>query len=482
VNVAARVLHFARTQPEAPAFIEGERTLTYGDLDVLVARMASGFAQLGLRPGDRVGICLKDTPDHIVALLAVTWMGAVAVPLDWRARPTENAHFAGALGLACLLVEPDIRPTVGCPVVVLDEVWRRAVPGVRVPAALDWTAPFVIAASSGSTGAPKFTVMTHLQYHFAIAGMFEAMAIAGRHRFLCTLPLYYSGGRNSCLAHLLRGDCVILYPSLLGPREYVDLSARHGATVGVIVPSTVRALMAVGRSEPLLPGFAALFCTGAPLFPEEKLLALRTLSPNFHERYGTAETLVIAILRPADFTLRPASVGQPVSLAEIEVVDDDERALPDGELGRLRYRGPGLAEPLPGQEQQANFLGGWFYPGEIAHLDDRGFIFLEGRASEVIFRNGAKIYPVEVEAALCEHPAIAEAAVVGHPAGVGEDEVVAFVVGRRALRIGEVIAHCRNRLTPHKVPRRIVFVERLPRNTAGKVDKPALCRELQGQA
>jgi acyl-coenzyme A synthetase/AMP-(fatty) acid ligase len=479
VNVVRSILHFGQTRKNEPALVDGTRTITYRELAGLVRRTASHLTTQGLRRGDRIGLCLKDSSDHVIALLGVAHVGGVAVPLDWRARPAENLRFIEGLGLTCLLTEPDTPLTGNFAVLRLDEEWNRAVAraeAVDVPSG-DWDHAFVISASSGSTGTPKFTLMTHWQYYFAIAGMFELMGFAGRHRFLCTLPLYYSGGRNSCLAHLLRGDCVVLYPSLFSPNEYVDVVSRERITIGGLVPTMVRQLLASGGHEPLLPGLMALFCTGALLHAEEKRRAARTLTPNFHERYGTAETLAISVLRPEDFADRAESVGQPHSLVEIEIADENDRPLPSWVVGRLRVRGPGLGSPLPGQAE-TNFRGGWYYPGEIAQLDEDGYIFLQGRTSDVIMRSGAKIYPAEVEMTLVEHAGVVEAAVIGHPGADNEESVIAFVVPRGNLSAGELLAHCRIRLTPHKVPSQIHFLDRLPKNTAGKIDKISLAKVL----
>lgn len=483
MNMVGPILHFGKTRANVSALVEGERTVTYGELAGLVRRTACQLAAHGLRRGDRIGLCLKDTSDHIIALLAVALIGAVAVPLDWRARPSENARFINALGLACVLIEPEARLTDDCPAISLDTEWHRAVARTdsHCEFATHWPDPFVISATSGSTGVPKFTLMTHLQYYFAIAGMFELMALFGYHRFLCTMPLYYSGGRNSCIAHLLRGDCVVLYPSLFRPAEYLDVIERQRITVAGVVPSVVRQLLAVDGNGTLLPGLTTLFSTGAPLHAEEKRLAARKLTPHFHERYGTAETLAISVLRPEDFTDRADSVGQPHSLAEIEIVNEDDRPLPSDTAGRLRFRGPGLGSPLPGQAE-TNFRNGWFYPGEIARLDEAGYIFLHGRTSDVIMRNGTKIYPAEVEGTLVEHPGVVEAAVIGHRDADNEETVIAFVVPRGTLPLGELLAHCRVRLTPHKVPRQIHFLGQLPKNTAGKIDKIALAKRLAGEA
>lgn len=480
MNVVGPILHFGKTRPDAPALVEGSQAITYAELAESVRRMACHMTKRGLNHGDRIGLCLKDSSEHIIALLAVAHIGGVAVPLDWRARPAENGRFVEALNLKCVLGEADSVPAGEYEVLRIDQEWRRSVQSADANArfATDWDDPFVISATSGSTGAPKFTLMTHWQYYFAIAGMFELMGLSGRHRFLCTLPLYYSGGRNSCLAHLLRGDCVVLYSSLFSPAEYLDVVARQRITVAGLVPTMVRQLLAAPGDGPLLPGLTTLFCTGAPLFAEEKRRALRKLTPNFCERYGTAETLAISVLRPEDFAGRADSVGQPHSLAEIEIVDKDDIPLPNGEIGRLRFRGPGLGSPLPGQPAETNFCNGWYYPGEIARLDQAGYIFLQGRTSDVIMRSGAKIYPAEVEMALVEHPGVVEAAVLGRPGPDNEEAVIAFVVARGAVSAGELLAHCRVRLTPHKVPGQIHFLERLPRNTAGKIDKLSLSQGL----
>jgi acyl-coenzyme A synthetase/AMP-(fatty) acid ligase len=189
--------------------------------------------------------------------------------------------------------------------------------------------------------------------------------------------------------------------------------------------------------------------------------------------------LAISVLRPDDFAERVDSVGQPHSLVEIEIVDENDQPLPSGAVGRLRVRGPGLASPLPGPSAETNFRDGWYYPGEIARLDTAGYIFLHGRTSDVIVRNGAKIYPAEVEGTLTEHPGVLEAAVLGHRGADNEEVVIAFVVPRGPLPAGELLAHCRVRLTPHKVPRQIHFLGQLPKNTAGKIDKIALANSLQ---
>jgi len=486
MNLIQPILNHAKTRPQMSALVDGDREIRYAELADHVLRTAAHLVSLGVRPGDRIGVCLKDSWEHVVAFLAVASMGAVNVPLHWRAARAELSHLATVLSVKLALVEPQSAHDLNCTIVPIDDGWHRSVAEREPLMALvdDWQAPFVIAATSGSTGAPKFSVITHLQFYCGIAGFIELVALSGHHRYLATMPIYFAGGRLGLLSHLYRGDCVLLYGSLINGPDFARAAAELKATTAFVVPSLLRELLAISGAEPLLPGLALLMSGGAPLFAEEKRAAARKLSPNSCEMYGTAETNVISFLRSADVGSHAGSVGQPHSLMEVQVVDDRDRPLSVGEEGRLRVRGPALASPLavPGSPTNTGFRDGWYCPGEIAALDERGFIFLTGRASEVIIRRGAKIYPAEVEAVLQQHPDVLECAVIGRRAADNEEEVIAVLVRRRPLELASIVAHCRTYLEPAKRPQRIHFVGALPKNVNGKVDKKALSSELSGSA
>jgi long-chain acyl-CoA synthetase len=460
-------------QPHEAAFIEQEKTMTYGELADRVLRTASHLAKLGVARGGQVGLCLKDDSQQVVALLAIAHMGATAVQIDTRSRATERARIVDAFPLRLALVTPEGAKGIDCPKVVVDTAWHAAVSAAdrNVAAAQDWHAPIGTQASSGTTGLPKFTLVTHLQYHFHMACYLEVIP-PGRHRYLSTLPLYFTAGRLACLSHLLRGDTVVLYPALFSPEELIEVISRHKITVAFIVPSALRQILTIAEDRsPHLPSIDLLITGGSPLFAEERLQVIRKVTPRFCEMYGTAATGPIAALQPEDIRERPTSVGRPFSYVNVEIVDDDGTPLDHGATGQLRYRGPGLTLPMTDAE---DFRDGWYYPGELAAIDERGYIFLRGRASEVIFRGGAKIFPSEVEAVLQEHKSVAEAAVVGRSLSNNEQEPVAYVVARDAVTPGELLAHCRTKLTAFKVPRQIHVVVDFPRNSSGKIDKLAL--------
>ena len=479
MNLTDPILRYGRMQPTAAALLEGEETISYGTLSDVVLRTAQHLADLGIQPGDQVGLCLKDDVQHVIALLAVLRLGATAVQMDWRSRGPEKARIATAFALKRIITLPDGAIEAGCPSIPVDSNWHSAIQTAQPldMTAGDWNAPAAVLASSGTTGLPKFTMATHLQLYLHAIAYLEIVP-PSRQRFLATLPHYFSAGRLVLLAHLMRGDTIVLHPSLFTAAEYVRAVSRHKVTAGFIVPSVVRQLFAISEpGKPLFPDLEVLICGGAPLFPDEKRDAVQMLTPNFHEMYGAAAIGPLSALRPRDLIEHPTSVGRPFLLVEVDVVDDGDRPLGPGIPGRLRCRGLGLTSPIgvPGAPPSAaDFRDGWHYPGEIAALDESGYIQLQGRSSEVIFRGGAKIFPAEVEAALQAHDAIAEAAVVGRDGPDQQQQVVAYVVARRQVAPGELLAHCRTQLTAFKVPQEIHVVPDLPRNASGKLDKRAL--------
>ncbi len=484
MNLIQPILNHARTRPHCPALIDRDREITYGELAALVLRTASHLAALGAAPGVRVGLCLRDRWEHVVALLAIARMGAVVVPLHWRATRSEISELATALSVRLVLVEPGSALDIGGTVVPVDAAWQRSLaqcePLSGPPDA--WDAPFVIAATSGSTSAPRFSIATHLQFYCGVAGFIELLSLSGHHRYLSTLPLYFSGGRLGVLTHLLRGDCVVLYGPMVDGHDYVRAAVGVGATVGFVVPSLIRDLLAMTGDNPLLPGLARLTSVGAPLFPDEKRAAKGKISSHFCDMYGTTESNPISLLPSGQIGDHAESVGQPHSLMEVQIVDGDDRPIAPGQEGTLRLRGPALASPLavPGQPTHLGFRDGWFHPGDVARLDELGYLYLTGRHSELIIRHGVKIYPAEVEAALQRHPDVLECAVIGRRTRNNEEEVIAFLAGRRTLELGAMVAHCRTHLESTKRPQHIHFMEALPRNPSGKIDKQALA-ELVAQ-
>ena len=482
MNLAEAISQHARAQPEAVALVDGDRILPYRELDRLIRHGASYLRSLGIGAGETVAICLGDDADHVVAFLCVARLGAISVPIDWRAPATERSRIATGLAARLALVQPRAPALGSVPSLTVDARWYAEAERHDAADAFpsDAEAPLMIGLTSGTTGAVKGMLVTHRQMH-ARTIPFDAVLVPGRHRYLSASPLAFSAGRGYCLTHLMRGDTIVLHPPLFAADEYVEIANRTRASVGFVVPTILRALLALpSAAGPLLPGLQALICAGAPTRPEEKRAALRRLTSGFHEIYGTVGTGPISVLGPRDIPAHAESAGRPHGIWQLEVVDESDHALPRGAAGRLRVRGPGAALRLESGAVGAGeaLREGWYYTGDIAELDDGGFLHLKGRASDVILRGGSNVYPDEIEAVLAEHAAVADAAVIGRPSPQLGEEVVAFVIARAPVEAEELIVHCRRRLSPYKLPAEIVFVAELPRTSFGKPDRKRLASTM----
>jgi long-chain acyl-CoA synthetase len=275
---------------------------------------------------------------------------------------------------------------------------------------------------------------------------------------------------------MIAGATTIFMPALFAAEELADAIARHQVEHVSVVPTMLRELLELpATASPRLPGLQSLVNAGAMLHPEEKTAVMARLSPNLHEYYGSAATGPIATCGPHEATQHPGSVGYPVLFAEVDVVDEDDRPLPRGTVGRVRVRSPGLATHHVGRIASDEALhGAWAFPGDLGRFDERGLLYLEGRAGTVIIRGGENLQPEEIEGVLLRHPAIAEAVVVGRRDDRLGHVPVAILVIRQTVTPAALEAHCRQYLSAAKVPVAFRFVADLPKTHAGKVRRTAL--------
>lgn len=477
MNIIELISRHAASRPHHPAIVDGDRTLSYGELIGLARRTASHLQCLGIKPGDRLGISLKDNADHVIAILAAASMAAAIVPIDWRARPAEKQRLARAFKITAVLTEAGTPEPDGVPCVPLDDTWHISVAGaVPAPAfRTDGTHTFILNLSSGTSGAPKGAVVTHDDYRYRAARYPAAYGPQGGHRYLSVLPLCFSAGRNLLLFQLMLGSTVILYPPLFGPQEYVDAAIRYDATFAFLVPTAVRWLLSLPEQPgPLLPGLRIWGTGTAFMSADEKREAARRISPNMVSGYSSSGTGGISKLRPEELADHADSVGRPYLMINLEIVDQQDRPVGAGESGRVRCQGPGISRSyFDGQQDDANegIRGEWFYTGEIGALDEAGYLHLQGRCSSLIIRGGANVYPEEVEQVILSHGAVAEAAVIGRPSPDLGEEVVAAIVTKCRVEPGELMRYCHTELSSYKVPTEIRVVQALPKTTSGKVKR-----------
>jgi acyl-CoA synthetase (AMP-forming)/AMP-acid ligase II len=331
-------------------------------------------------------------------------------------------------------------------------------------------------------------MLAHASLRSMVAGwLLELPLHVGKHRFLQVTPLFHVGGLLMLLANVAAGSTLVLHPEFF-PDDAALALANEGITDALFVPSMLQWLL----SEGVVKGgsFRELqtIVYGAAPMPLPLLeQSLETFGCNFLQGYGLTETCgVLTVLRPDDHRWGPgeppprrlASAGREVLCSRVRVICDGGRDAQPGEVGEVVARGENIMSgyyQMP--EATASALeDGWLHTGDLAEVDDEGFIYIVDRKKDMIIVGGENVYPREVERVLLCHPGVADAAVIGVPHPVWGEEVLALLVRRPDADVGarEVIQHCRSELARFKCPTKVEFREQLPRNAAGKVLKRTL--------
>lgn len=489
MNLADALAHHVRARPDRPAIIAGDRVVLYRELDGMVRRWAAHLRACGARQGEVLGIALRDSIEHLVALYASARLGAVSLPMDWRWTDAEKSAVATHFGARLVLTESDAPALPGLRCLTVDDAFLAAVAAAPADEAFPEgpdcaEMPLLLSLSSGTTGRPKGPMVTHQQFLRRFWTHWIDLGLNARETYVSATPMYFGGGRTFCMSLLFSGGTTILFPPPYKPEELAAEIARRNATSAFLVPTLLRRLLDLPEDLAVpLRQMRLLLSSGAPLHPWERVAIREKLCPNFHEYYASTEGGGVSLLRPEDMAVHPDSVGRPVFGVEVAILGDDDQPLPAGEVGRLAYRGPGVARGFhndPDASAEA-FNDGWFLPGDLASVNEAGYVFLKGRRKDLIIRGGINIYPAEIESVLLSDPRLAEAAVVAWPsADMGED-IAAFVVPRAGIAppaAEALMALCVARLAPYKVPRDVFAIEDLPRNSAGKVVKAELAARL----
>ncbi len=482
MNLVSILLDHATARPDHPAIVEGETTLSHAAAAALIGRYAARLARCGVVAGDRVGLALRDTADHLLLHYAVAWLGATIVPIDHRWTVPEKTSVARAFACRCTVLEPGDPATAQTSGITFDPSWRGDSPIETAPVD-DENLPVMLSLSSGTTGRPSGSLVSHRELYERWIGQWVGIGFNGMDRYLLATPLYFGAGRSFGMSFLAAGGSVIFCPPPMTPDGIIDAVRAHQITAMFLVPTQIRGLLHGWHGDGMaLPSVRLLVTTGSAVAPHERRQIIEHLTPGFVDYYGTSEAGGISVLAAHEQLRFSDTVGRPAFRVEIEIVDEAGVKLPEGEVGQLRYRGPGVSRTQVDADG-GTFTSpeGWHYPGDLARTLPSGHIQLAGRAKELIIRGGVNIYPAEIEAVLRTHPAVAEACVFGSADRRLGETVVAAIVLRpgQTLDADAALAYLGERLTRYKLPERIAFVHELPRNTSGKVVRATLIKRLE---
>jgi len=449
----------------------GQRKLSRDQLRAEAEQVAGGLAKAGVKAGDRVGLYAANSLDWVIAYLGVQRAGACLVPMNPDYHSGEAEHILGDADPALVIADAQrgvIAASLGRRVLPLEELPRADPPAMP---ALTPDSPAAILYTSGTTGRPKGAVLDHGGLLAQARGAIDAWRWTSSDVLVHALPLFHLHGLGMGLhGTLLSGGSATLVH--FSPATVVAELTRTGADRGTMffgVPSMYQRLCDWLDQNPTDLSQVRVFISGsAPLPPAMFERCTRLLGQPPVERYGITEGGIV-VTNPYEGPRQPGRVGFPFPGVEVKLGELDEVLLKGGQVFKGYWRNPGATE-------EAFTDDGFLRTGDVGEIGEDGTLAIRGRLKELIISGGFNVYPREVELVLETHPAVEEVAVAGVPSEAWGEEVTAFVVPSNAAPLVEddVIAYARERLATYKCPRRVVVVERLPRNAMGKIERSKL--------
>jgi len=504
--------------PERPFIVFEGQQLSFVQFNERVNRLANAFSELGVQKGDRIGMLQVNCPQYVEAYFAAAKIGAIFVPLNFRAKSEELAYMAGNAEAAVLLT--------GARYFDMVKEMLPQLPSVKICISVDARkdeTPFyedlidssssdettaeigddditVLMYTAGTTGRPKGVPLRHSGFVSYILSNVEPASPEVEEKNLLTVPLYHVAGMQAVLAGIYGGRTLVMMRQF-EVKEWLKTAQEEKVTRAMLVPTMLKWVIEDPDFHNYDLSSLGVITYGAAPMPLNVIQKAIEEMPGvrFINAFGQTETAsTITTLGPEDHIIKgtdadkekklkrlAASIGRPLPDVEVKIVDEKGTALHANQVGEIYAKGPRIMKGYWGDaDKSAEVITthGWLRTGDKGWMDEDGYIYLAGRADDMIIRGGENISPEEVEDVLHSHPKIDEAAVIGIPHPDWGQEPCAIVVLKKGEKADtdEVMTYCRSRLTGFKRPGSVIFIDSLPRNPMGKVLKKKL-REKYGQ-
>jgi long-chain acyl-CoA synthetase len=522
----------ARKYPETPCTIFKGAKISYQEMSVITDRLAAGLTSLGITKGDRVGIFIPNTPQFVMAYIAILKIGGIVVATNPLYSPREIVHQANDSGIEVMMVMSnfykrikDVQPETKIRTIVVTNIKETLPPitaflftllkekkgGFRVELAegdvwlQDLIEPYspadrpevevgpddeaLFQYSGGTTGTPKAAIALHrnlvantLQIRSWMPNCRE-----GEEVFLMSIPLYHVYGMVAGMNFALEaGGSLVMVPDARDIKDNLENLQKYKATIFPAVPSLYNAInnwpdVVAGKYD--LSSIKACISGSAPLLRDIKERFEEITGGVVTEGYGLSETPTATHCNPQLGINKTGSIGMPLPDVDARIIslDDEVTVLPTGEIGELVVKGPQVFKGyhnMPTETQNA-LRDGWLYTGDIASMDEDGYFYIVDRKKEVIKPGGFQVWPREVEEVISDHPKVFEVGVAGIPDPKRGETVKAWVVPQpgETLTVEEIRDWCKDKMAAYKVPTQVEFRTELPKTTVGKILRRELVRQ-----
>ena len=504
--------------PDKEAIVFESNRHTFSQLNERVNRLANGLAKLGVSKGDRVALLQVNCNQCVETYFAVSKLGAIYVPLNFRAKGDELTYMLNTAEVNTLFAGDryidlvnSIRPNLTSvkdyisieskqdDVLYYEDVISSS-PADEVVTEIDDNDTTILMYTAGTTGFPKGVMLSHNSFSLYVLENVTPADPAVEEGNILTVPLYHVAGIQAMMAAIYGGRTLVMERQF-EPGEWMELVEREKASRAMMVPTMLKQLLDhPDFSKHDLSSLRVITYGAAPMpLPVIKKALEVFPGVSFINAFGQTETAsTITSLGPEDHMItgtkaekekklkKLSSIGKPMSDVEMKIIDEEGRELPSGEVGEIVARGPRVMSGYWKDEEKTSKTidkDGWVHTGDMGYVDEDGYFFLAGRATDMIIRAGENISPEEVEGVIHSHPKVGECAVIGVP----DEEWGEVPIGVVVLKEGEtatpeeIMEYCRANLASYKRPRSVVFVDSLPRNPMGKVIKREL-REKYGES
>jgi acyl-CoA synthetase (AMP-forming)/AMP-acid ligase II len=509
-NIGAFLSKRAYLSPDADAYVDGASgsRLSFRALNARCNRLANALVASGVKKAERIGLLMMNSAEFMEAYFALAKIGAVVVPLNWRLVPDELEFILKDSGTTRLIYGEEFLDTVtelharGSKTDIaqwLQVTDREPIAGFaqsyqRFRDAAADAEPTVTARdddrlyimyTSGTTGLPKGVVHTHSTAMWGVLTIAATTYYREHERYLACLPMFHVGALTPLTVNVYRGAASIVMRTFDPVRAW-ELIESERITCGLCVPAMLNFMLQVGDLSRFDYSTLRWCMCGAAPVPEPLIEAYAKLGIEVHQIYGLTESCGPACLIDADHALKKiGSTGKAFFHTDIRVVGEAGKDCAVGEPGEVWVRGPHVMLGYWNRPEATaeTIVNGWLRTGDVAVMDDDGYIFIQDRIKDMIISGGENVYPAEIENILMAHDGIAEAAVIGQPSAKWGESPFAIVVRKdNALAEKDVIEFCRGRLAGYKQPRGVAFVAEIPRNPSGKILKRVLRDRFPGPA
>jgi acyl-CoA synthetase (AMP-forming)/AMP-acid ligase II len=503
--------------PERDSIVFEGKRWTYGQMTERTHRLANALIRMGVERGDRVGILHVNCNQYVETYFATAKLGAILVPLNFRAKADELAYMIGNSEIKVLFVgnryqdlvngissqlsgvkeyvsiDPETGPSF--------EDLLRSSPAAEVTTEIGDEEITILMYTSGTTGRPKGVPLRHSAFVSYVLENVEPANPEIEERNLLTVPLYHVAGIQALLAAIYGGRTLVMMRQF-EVKEWMEAVQRERATRAMLVPTMLKRVIDAPDFGSYNLSSLKVITYGAAPMPFEVIRKAIDVMPwaRFINAFGQTETAsTITTLGPEDHRIEgteeekekklrrlTSSIGKPLPDIEVKIVDGEGRLLPPREVGEILARGPRIMTGYWRDDEKTSQVmtkDGWLRTNDMGWMDEEGYIYLAGRGDDMIIRGGENIAPDEVEDVLRSHPKVEEAALIGVPDPEWGQQPRAIVVLKKeqAATAEEIMEYCRSRLAGFKRPRSVLFIESLPRNPMGKVLRKSL-REEYGKS